>query len=177
MQYASQAAYTKNFMLSFARANELFVSLPYGRLTAEAGSVDEWSASADGKQTPAADVEYRLFSGEILVNVRLQTPLDNMGALELEIFGYKKGVPFISMPKLHMGLLGGRLFVKDTAKNVLGSGVRYSVGKRRVWVRVPLKLLKEPDILFVSTRTAKEELSLDFGSWRILELEKQPVDR
>ena len=174
LTYKSQMAYSRNFLLSFARANELFFQRPYEKLVLEKASSKGAGEETIEKEPNAQEVEYRIRGKELWVDVRLSSALDEMGALSVEVHSYRKGTSFTTMPKLSMGLLGDHLFVKNRNKSLYGSGIHYNVKKKRVWIQIPMTLLQDPDYLFVSTHTAKEELSLDFGSWRVLEVEKTP---
>ena len=74
------------------------------------------------------------------------------------------------MPKLNFVLLGNHLWVRDGYKRLPGSGIHYELKKKSLKVRIPLKLLKFPDHLFVSTQTIKNDILQDFGSWKLLRL-------
>ncbi len=170
LRYTSQIAYKRNFLLSFARANEIFAEAVQETVGEEKGeSIDKALASAPPAE---GDVRYRRIGPELLIDIPLSVPMDEMGMLKTYVFPYRKGYPFAEMPKLSFGLFGNRLFVKDGLKEVFEPGLKYRLEKKRLLVRLPVRLLKDPDHLFVSTRTARDELSLDFGSWRILEMSR-----
>ena len=172
LNYKSQIAYKKKFLLSFARANELFIDYPKERLLPE-------TAGEDPHATPSAasksgDVVYWWVGKELWLEVPLTAALDEMGVLSTYIFSYRKGFLFADMPKLAFKLFGNKMMVYDGGRPVYDPSIVYKLEKNRLWVRIPLAYLKDPDYLFVSTRNTKEELSLDFGSWKMLELVKSP---
>lgn len=167
MKYASQAAYSRDFLLSFTRANELFAEVPYEKLS---GCGDRDPDTERGAASP--EVEYRVCGEKLRIQVLLSSYLEESGGLEIEMFPYKRGVPFALMPKLDLTLSGDRLFLKENKKNVYGVGVDYQIQKKKIWIDVPISLLKDPDHLFACVHASSEELSLDFGSWRIFEIEK-----
>jgi LmbE family N-acetylglucosaminyl deacetylase len=147
LEYQSQTAYNKKFLLSFARSNELF-----------------FNASAASVET----VSYTVKDRELWVQAKLSHFLDERGTFTIELFGYKKNTDFAVMPKINMRLIGKRLYVYSGRRKVSDSGVTYQLGKRSLKIRVPLTYLKDPDMLFVSTHTAKGEALFDFGSWKIV---------
>ena len=157
-KYKSHISYSRNFLLSFARKNELFLEYPYEKL--------------GGAAIGAGNVEYRVEGNNFLVDVRFSNPFDRLGILNVEVFGYKKEIPFSDMPKLTLRLFGGRVFVKDGPKSVRDSGASYQVKKNTVTVKIPLPLLKNPDHLFVAAHSTQERLSFEFESWKVLEITK-----
>ena len=168
-KYESQFAYSKDFMLSFARSNELFLKLPYQELGVY--PTGEMRDKKDDKNGSAENqVKYSIRGDEFWIDIRVTNPLDELGALSMEIFSYKTAQDFLNMPKINLVLLGGRVWARDGYKHMRDSGIQYELRKKSLKVRIPLKLLKEPELLFVSTRSIKDEISLDFGSWQILRI-------
>lgn len=160
LEYDSQVAYSKLFMFSFVRTNELFLQLPFEILRAS-------------PRPQNRKVEYKILDKYLAVDIHLLNPLDKISALKVELFSYKKGAPFASMPKLNLRLFGNRLLVSDGYHRIGRSGILYDLDlkDKRVVIKVPMALLKEPDHLFASAQTAKEDISLDFGSWEIMKIE------
>ncbi len=168
LKYKSQIAYKKNFLLSFARANELFCDYPPERLLPEPAGEDPHPVFERTAKT--GDVVYRLIGKELWLEVPLTNALDEMGVLSTYVFSYRNGFLFSEMPKLTFKLFGNKMFVYDGFRSIYDPSIIYKLDKDRLWIRIPLSYLKDPDFLFVSTRNAKEELSLDFGSWKIIAL-------
>lgn len=168
-EYKSQLSYSKNFLESFVRRNELFAVNPFEAVPYEPG-LD--FAQTDGERVPEGDVRYRFNDKELLVTVPLGQPYDEIGASTTYLHAYKKGYPFGRMTKLSLRLFGKKLFMMDGHRSFYDPGVRFRVQGKRLEFRVPLRVLKYPDVLFVSTRSAAEDPSLDFGSWRVLSLKK-----
>ena len=171
-QYKSQIAYSRNFLLSFVRKNEIFLKLPYETVLENDSPVPPGERDAFNDRVAGEDVEYKIRGGEFWVDARLSNLLDRIGGVNVDIFSYKKGTPFSKMPKLTVGFFAGHIFVKDRGKTLYHAGVICHMKKNKIWTRIPMGLLKDPDALFVSTHAVNERLSLDFGSWRILEIKK-----
>ena len=169
LKYGSQAAYSKDFMLSFVRANELYLDLPYEDLdTGPKASVSD--PKTVRKELKPDEVNYWAQKGVFWVDIRVTSPLDELGVMNVEIFSYKNGVDFSTLPKLNLRLLGNQLLARDGRRSV--PEIQYRLGKKSLLIGVPLKLLRSPDTIFVSAQTLKNDISLDFGSWRILRVNK-----
>ena len=165
LKYESQIAYSKNFMLSFVRTNELYLEWPYEDL-----KVNLSQRKKEEKKPGSNEANYWIQDDALWVDIRVASPLDELGTLHFEIFSYKKNEDFLTMPKLNFVLLGNHLWVRDGYKRLPGSGIHYELKKKSLKVRIPLKLLKFPDHLFVSTQTIKNDILQDFGSWKLLRL-------
>ena len=168
LRYKSQISYKKNFLLSFARANEIFFDYPRERLLPEPASEDPLTFPESTAKN--GDVIYRLIGQELWLEVPLTNALDEMGVLSTYVFSYRKDFLFSDMPKLAFKLFGNKMLVYDAFHPIYDPSIVYKLDKARLWIRIPLAYLKNPDVLFVSTRNTKEELSLDFGSWKELEI-------
>jgi LmbE family N-acetylglucosaminyl deacetylase len=172
LNYKSQISYKKNFLLSFARANELFFDYPAERLLPE--TVREDPSAAPESSAKSGDVVYRWVGQELWMEVPLTNALDEMGVLSTYVFSYRTGFLFSEMPKLAFKLFGNKMLVYDGFRTIYDPTIVYKLDKDRLWIRIPMAYLKNPDTLFVSTRNTKEELSLDFGSWKVLKVVKSP---
>ncbi len=170
LRYGSQAAYSKNFMLSFARMNEVYIDLPYEELK---NSPPASSGNQKTMNEPDSDeVKYWVQNDELWMDIRATSPLDELGALNIEVFSYRHDTEFSSMPKLNLRLLGDHILASDSRKVISGSGIQYDLQKKSILVRVPMKLLRSPDYIFISAQTLKYNISLDFGSWKVLKVNK-----
>lgn len=172
LKYKSQMAYSRNFMLSFARTNEVFFEPSYEDLKIYQAD-DNLEQKKEDKGSHTNEANYWIQGNELWTDVRVSSPLEEMGTLSIQVFSYKKDTDFVAMPKLTLVLLGSHLWVRDGRKRLPGSGIQYNLRKKSFQIRIPLKLLKSPDYLFASTRTVKDDISLDYGSWRILKVPNQ----
>ena len=173
LKYKSQISYNRNFLMSFARKNELFADYPQEMVKPVH---TEQAASRPGheKAGQPGDVTYEIDDKFLIIKVPFSSSLDEMGLLTAYVFSYRKGFMFSDMPKFTFKLFGNKMFVRDGSKSFYDRELIYLIEKNRVLIRIPLKDLKDPDFLFVSTRNAKEDMTLDFGSWRLLEVSKSP---
>lgn len=170
-EYKSQLSYARHFLESFVRKNELSAVNPLETVPYEPGA-EFLDPTEDVK---AGDVRYRMNDKELLVTVPLSKPFDEIGALTTYVHPYKNGYPFAQMPKLSMRFFGKKLFMVNGQRTFYDPGIKFRVQGKLLELRVPLRVLKYPDVLFVSTRNAAEELTLDFGAWRVLSLKKPDI--
>lgn len=171
LKYKSQIAYKKNFLLAFARSNEIVADYPDEKLVplAVPASGEETLFKASNR---SGDVLYKIYGKELWIQIPLSNRLDEMGLLSSYVFSYRRGFLFSDMTKLSFKLFGNKMFVYDGFKSFYDPGLIYRFEKDRIFIRIPIGVLKNPDHLFVSTRNAKEEMSLDFGVWKLLEIVK-----
>jgi len=169
-QYKSQLAYSRNFLLSFVRANELFLEITYEEVKRDNAPTDPEERKKFNDQTPGEEVEYKIHGSELWVDAKLSSPLDRISGVGVEVFCYKQGKSFSAMPKLSFNFFTGYLFARDGTKSLYRTGIFYKIKKNKFLARIPLALLEDSDAIFVSTHAVNERLSLDFGSWRILKI-------
>lgn len=179
-QYASSAGY----LSSFVRANELFGDFPGITLHPTASqmplevSVNRSAAEAPeelwGKERAAfVGVETRsvqLDHETLMFSIEFSRPLAEAVHASVFLFGYRSDRPFADMPKLHLrfGPIGHALY--DQHRLLPQRSVRIMRQLKRVTIQVPLALLGNPQRILTSARTSLGEVSLDWASWRILEL-------
>ena len=170
MHYRTQIAYSKDFMLSFARKNELYLEMTFEDLPHELsdGSLEDPFLQVDTER----EAKYRAGRKEILIDIPLKVAMDEMGAVTSDIFGYRRNSKFETMPKLSLRFFGKHLSVKDGRRTVQDSRIICKITSDRILVRIPRTVLKNPEYLFVSTRTSRDIALPGFGAWRILRLEE-----
>jgi len=166
LEYRSQVAYNKLFLLSFAGPREVFFRVSAETLPKEPVTLD---GDPFGAQ-PSGETRYRLSGEELWVEIPFGTVLDQMGALHSYLFGYKKGAAFSAMPKLNLRLFGHKLSVKDKRKTIRSQEICYKVENKRAIVRIPVSLLGEPDAIFVSTQAGSHNPVHHDEAWRILKI-------
>ena len=170
--YDSQLSYSKNFLKSFIRKNELFAQVLFEKISPrEKISSEAWAAEMG--MLPGEEIRYGVSEKELLIQIPRVQALDQMGTFTTSIFGHKKGTHFSEMPKVKIRLFGNKLFAKDGTRKFLGPEIFMKKNKKRhLFIRIPLKNLKDPETLFVSTRTAKSRLAFDAGSWRVIQIDR-----
>jgi len=182
--HATQMAYSREFMLGFVRANELFGDFAPSAL----GQPDAARNLLAGPTSDAPDprVQTTPQARESFVGIEWRRVERHGGALTLtaelsrrllpgtravfHLFGARPDRPFAGMPKLRVaiGALGFQVADQDTAlpKTLV------TVGRagRRLTVTVPLTLLGEPRRLLIGADTVVADMFMHPAGWRIVEL-------
>lgn len=164
-EYKSQLSYSKKFLLSFVRQNEVFQMFK----SEEVIKLQE-EASAYERKNPERDILFFVENGKLVLDIRLSEPWDRMGVLNADVYGYSSEEDFMNMPKLKLRLFGGKLITNKGRSRLAPDAIAYELKKDRMLIRVPLGLLENPDHVFLCVSTAREDLSLDFGAWQLLKL-------
>jgi LmbE family N-acetylglucosaminyl deacetylase len=188
-QYQSSASY----LLSFMRANELFGDFPLFALRPSSAVRPPRAPGAVLQKEPdeeLTDAERAAFVGvvtksleldgdSLVFTIELSRPLAREVEASLYVFGYRADRPFADMPKLHV-LVGHLLHtVHDQGRKLPGDTVSVRRGLRDIAVRVPLRVLGDPQRILTSAHTHFDPalmpvdwagLPLDWVGWRTLEL-------
>lgn len=165
LRYKSQVAYNRDFLMSFVRSNELHYDDGAQGLLPVSSAPDTKEAALS---EPA--MGYDVHDKDFYCDLSLKSAFDEIGITAMEIFSYKKGTTFSAMPKLSLRLVGSKLFANDWTRTTSVKGVTYKLWKKRLLVKVPLSVLKDPEVLFVTVSTSQKELGMDSGAWKILKL-------
>lgn len=156
-KYESQMAYSKNFLLSFVRSSECYLKL----------------SEVNSKEPNSQAVSIHCSKDELWMEIRLENPLDVLTDVETDFFGYRKGVPFASMPKIAIRLSRNHLSVKDGSRRLRHVNMQTHMRGRRVTLRIPLELLGNPDHVFVEVKSAIEPSPVDFNAWRMVSIKER----
>lgn len=181
--YKSQTESSAFYLLSFARENELFGDYPVLELLPQQalkGNVISYSgASKMFKETPATEssaweettegngqVSYAEEDGYFVVRVDKPKKLSNRFGVLLYAFGYSKSTVFAAMPKIRIIAAGKKTRVFNGQKRVIDSGVLLEFGKNYLVLRIPLKLLGEPDYVLTALKAFHGNLPIDVVGFR-----------
>jgi len=181
--YKSQTESSAFYLFSFARENELFGDYPVLELLPQQalkGKVISYSgASKMFKETPATEssaweettegngqVSYAEEDGYFVVRVDKPKKLSNRFGVLLYAFGYSKSTVFAAMPKIRIIAAGKKTRVFNGQKRVIDSGVLLEFGKNYLVLRIPLKLLGEPDYVLTALKAFHGNLPIDVVGFR-----------
>jgi LmbE family N-acetylglucosaminyl deacetylase len=184
-KHKSQAAYSARYLYSFVRQNELFGDFPVLHPKAENAAQKETAracATPDNEPDDELTEEERnLFVGlvwrhifrdgdHLVFAIELSRPLARTVQATFSAFGWRPDRPFADQPKLRVviGEVAHDVFDKDVKLN--GDSVCIERRAREIRVRIPLKLLGEPERVLASARTSLAEMPLDAEAWRVLDL-------
>jgi LmbE family N-acetylglucosaminyl deacetylase len=179
-QYESAAAYLD----SFVRGNELFGDFPPVALAVNVPPVNLSPDIREGpgnKSEELTEEEKGAFVGfeeryvslgkdALTISIKISRPLVKEMGVSIYLFGYRPDVAFARMPKLHLRFGMFNTAIYDQSRSVSGSGIAIIRKPKEITIRVPLKVLGDPRRILTSATTYLGSLSLEWVSWRVLEL-------
>src|SRR6266404_1752914 len=198
LQNHTQLTTRQYFLVSFARADEIFATIDVLPVpTVPADVVINWRKAvhskaiglSPGETSPKTSAEQALVEelaamqleetayvrqgDDLIAQVTVHNRLGKRANVHLLLYGYKRGADFATLPKLHINStpLGG-VHVFDDRKRVKEEGVKVISVENHLIVRVPLRLLGDevPDLLFTATRANLGEVAADDTAWHLFSL-------
>jgi LmbE family N-acetylglucosaminyl deacetylase len=191
-------------LVAFARANELFATItPDTVPRVPADEPLDWRRAVRNKTIPGAyydlpsklagnhsgtsapvalALEHTAFlrqDDDLIAQIELKNRLGKRTGVHLFIFGYKRGRPFESLPKMHLsiGPLGAVSASLDDQR-IRPGDIKITSVANRFFVRIPMQLLGGAylDYIFTATRAHLGEISPDDTAWQLFALEPQHGD-
>ncbi len=176
--YRSQTESSAFYLLSFARKNELFGDYPeielkfpqknppkqvsvHERLLnvidgLRASKIQERKVPEKNYCEISQDkgrVIYCLEDDNLLIRVNKPGDVKNLLHGLFYIFGYSYKVPFAEMPKISIATKYDSFRVFDAKKLIHPQGVTLELSKDELVLRVPLKVLGDPDFILLNVKT------------------------
>ncbi len=185
--YKSQTQSAAFYLLSFARENELFGDYPVLELAPQLTFKDKvisyfgatkmfketrYSESPEGAEgvEESGFVSYARQEDYFIVRLDKPKKLSSRFGVMLNIFGYKKHTDFSQMPKIRIVAVAGTCKVFNAKNKVVDHGVLVDFGKNYLILKVPLKLLKDPDYLLTSLKAYHGNLPIDAVGFRKIKI-------
>ena len=176
--YVSQNKGAPQYLVTFARRNELFGDYSPVPIFKQMSSVPVWqqvktpenlgaSKKAD-ELDQIAGLAYAREGNNLLIRIRLKRAIDTQMGVSIFLFGYKKGTPFGTMPKINLVVGLDGFHVKDKKKNVSLQDIQYKLTDKEMVFSIPLSALGRPDRILSSAQTALYDLTFDETAWREL---------
>lgn len=176
--YPSQNRGVPRYLVTFARANELFGDYPPVPIFRQMNSVPVWQQvmpvrdPAVSKKAREAEqiagLSYARVGNDLLIRLRLRRIADMKSGASLFLFGYKTGRSFSQMPKIHISVGMDGIRVRDKRK-VLGlPNIRHGLEGKDMIFTIPLSFLGYPEKILSSAQTALYDLTFDETAWRVL---------
>jgi len=182
--YKSQTSSSAFYLLSFARKNELFGSYPKVELKkqeplknqppsffdlfnmfSDRGASDT-SNKADNVIEDKDRVSYGLSDDNLLIRIDKTKESSRRFSIQLYLFSYSNKVPFASMPKVRIITKHEGLKVFDGRKKVKPDGIGLELSSKELVLKVPLKILGEPDFILTAIKAYAGALHVDSTSFR-----------
>ncbi len=192
----TQTTYGQYFLVSLARANELFATVPIETIPRVPDDVAvDWrkavrnkaiaysvvepadalsehaAAHSPPEQSIAIDhTDFLRQGNDLIAQIEVKNRLGKRTNVHLLLFGYKRGTKFESLPKVVVAITPfGNAHVYVDGHHVGTSGVTVQSVENRLFVRVPLRLLGGDDIdyVFTCTRAHLGEIAVDDTAWQL----------
>jgi LmbE family N-acetylglucosaminyl deacetylase len=181
--YKSQTRSSAFYLFSFARKNELFSDYPALELKPQPLSqgrdifYSDASEMFEEKEYPAdfdqidvfenkGSVSYAIENGDFIVRVDKPKKLSSRFGVMLYIFGYNQSVLFAKMPKIRIITMGKSCKVFSAKNRIIDPGVRVDFGRNALVIKIPLKLLGQPDYILTALKAYHGNLPIDVVVFR-----------
>lgn len=185
--YRSQTQSAAFYLLAFARENELFGDYPVLELAPQLSLKEKLISYFGGTRMfkEATDPEAIQGIGEIeedgfvsyarqddyfIVRVDKPKKLSARFGAMFYIFGYSKHAAFSQMPKIRIITAAGRARVFNGKKRIIDHEVLVEHTKNSLTLKVPLKLLGNPDYLLTLLKAYHGNLPVDVVGFRKIKI-------
>ena len=185
--YKSQTQSSAFYLFSFARKNELFSDYP--ELELEHQSISEGKnivysdalemfeeEEAPGDLKPADTIEeegsvsYAAADNYFVVRLDKPKKLSSRFGVMLYIFGYSRSTPFGQMPKMRIITRGKSCKVFSSKNRVIDPAVLVDFGRNSLIIKIPLKLLGQPDYMLTALKAYHGNLPIDVVGFRKIKI-------
>lgn len=174
--HATQMAGRPGFLLSFARATEVFEAVAPELLTARgprAGPLLPTGATrayerrdADDDTQPIETIAFADDGRALVVRCTLAGAIPDEGGLRVTVCGHRADTPFAAMPKLRVSWERGFLRVAD--RGAAARGVRALREGRLLRLEIPWELLGSPEALLTQAHGTVHGHGVAQSGWRVL---------
>jgi len=178
LYYKTQTQSSAFYLLAFARKNELFSDFPQLELKPQSTPDDKeivYSAVSemfreneypfDPKQAGIIEnegsVSYAVTDGYFLVRMDKPKNISSRFGVMFYIFGYSRSIPFAQMPKIRIVTRGGKYKVFNAKNRIIDPGILVGFGKKSLILKIPLKLLGQPDYVLTALKAYNGNLPID----------------
>lgn len=179
--YKSQIAYNPKYLVTFARANELFTQYPPIVLSSDPRDAEEGSSPGvqnieanlveenTEKSSVIRTISYTIDRNTLRIEIKEKSWESPLSFIDVFIFGYNRIIPFPHMPKIRLRIDFNKfLLVSNNGRHIYRHGVTIFKIKRKIIIHVPLPLLGEPEYILSSARTSVSEIPTEVTPWRVL---------
>jgi hypothetical protein len=164
LAYKSQTCVSAFYLLAFVRQNEIFGDYPLILLKKQK------SARLKGRDVFNDDkrISYAVVDDYFWVRVRKPQELRSRLFFRFYFFGYKDNVPYNKMPNICVRTRKDKVAVEELnlKKNLGPQGTSAQLKGEHFILKVPLKLLGDPDFILTCVMTDKTFLPLDAAGFR-----------
>ena len=168
LAYKSQTCVSAFYLLAFVRQNELFGDYPTVNLKKQNSALTKKPAAFNDDRR----VSYAAVNDYLWVRVKKPPELRNRLFFRFYFFGYNDDVPYSKMPNIRVRTKKDKVWVEElTQKKIMDSQGTVAELKGSYFIlKVPLKLLGNPDFLLTCVVTDKTFLPLDSAGFRKIKI-------
>lgn len=180
-QYVSQIKYNPAFLVSFVRKNELFsvfkdIELDKNSKSDINGSniinLDKPNGNITGgsESKNLRKLSYMLEDDFLIIRLGLKRKMDEALGISIYLLGYNNLKNFSVMPKIHIDLNLKGISIKDKFLILNNKELIYQYEGNDLILKIPLKLIGNPDYIMSHIKTHSGDLILDDTAWKVLKL-------
>ncbi len=168
LSYRSQTCVSAFYLLSFVRQNELFGDYPTITLKRQNPALSKTKVSFNNDK----QVSYAVVNDYFWVRVRKPEELRSRLFFRFYFFGYNDDVPYSKMPNIRVRTKKDKVTVEELnlKKTLDAQGTSAQLAGSYFILKVPLKLLGDPDFLLTCVVTDKTFLPLDSAGFRKIKI-------
>ena len=183
---------SRNYMVSFIRANELFGDFPaitlgvttnkpaplssHPRLKRAVEPPGELTTTERAAFVSLHQQFVRLEDDDLVISIGLSRPLSEGVEASIYLFGYRNDRQFSEMPKLCVKFGESGQAVFNQGRRLKRENLEVIREPSKIMVRVKLSALGYPQRVLCSARSYLGDVPMDWISWRELELPANHVD-
>jgi len=167
MKFRSQVAYSKNYLLSFARCNEIF-SEDFKDIDLTDNSIYTLKGEREIKKS-----SFNCGNSRLNIDIDFLKHVSKMRGSDTTVylFGYQKKKAFKDMPKIRIVIHSKKWFVYNQDHKISRQGVVLKSESGGLYLSIPLPLLGDPDMLFYSLKSNWFKTGINIWScWRMINL-------
>jgi len=167
MKFQSQIKYSRNYLLSFVRSNEVFSQ---DLKEIYLGDGLSYSLEGEGK---IKNIFFHHQDDALAVDINFLKRMSRAGDIKgtLYLFGCRNKKAFKDMPKVKIGFRSNRWCVYNLGHKVSKAGISFELKPNGLYFRIPLSLLGNPDLVLYSLRSNLSGTKTNgWGCWRMLNL-------
>jgi len=168
--YRSQTCVSAFYLLAFARQNELFGDYPLVKLRKQ---VFKDTLKDDDYFQQTGRVTYALVDDQLWLKIKKPQELRRRLFFSIYLFGYSDKVEFSKMPNIWIRTRYNklRIYEMSSEKEIDASQAQAVLEKEDFIVKVPLKVIGEPNYILACVVTDKPFLPLESAGFRRIEIE------
>jgi hypothetical protein len=173
--YKTQTQSSGFYLFSFARKNELFSDYPTLELKPQLTSKTKEEYPIDFKQSDIIEdngsVSYAVADNYFIVRLDKPKRFSRRFGVMFYVFGYSRNTPFAQMPKIRIVTRGKSCKVFSSQDRVIDSGVLLDFKRNSLILKIPLKLLGQPDYTLAALKAYHGNLPVDVSVFRKVKIE------